>query len=92
MAALGPTEGHADEHISAPQPGQEHQHPSSAVAHVTGQEEPQTPGSGKHQTTAEDHHLSEVSDNMRRLPSHELEPQVTAPLPESVNSSTTIDH
>lgn len=69
---------HEDKRLSMRQISEEAQHPGSAAGHVTGEIPDRVPGYGGHQPGQEPHHLNNIPDNTRRLPSHELDPNVSS--------------
>ncbi len=75
------TGDHEDKHLSMRQISEEAQHPGSAASHVTGEIPDRVPGFGGHQPGQEPHHLENIPDNTRRLPSHALDPNVRNPVP-----------
>ena len=60
---------------------EEAQHPGSAAGHVWGEIPDRVPGYGGHQPGQEPHHLDNIPDNTRRLPSHVLDPNVKNSMP-----------
>ena len=71
---------HGDKHPSMRLISEEAQHPGSAAGHVTGEIPDRVPGYGGHQPGQEPHHLGNIPDNTRRLPSHVLDPNVKSPM------------
>ncbi len=71
---------HEDKRLSMRQMSEEAQHPGSAAGHVAGEIPDRVPGYGGHQPGLEPHHLANIPDNTRRLPSHELDPNVRSPM------------
>ncbi len=71
---------HEDKRLSMRQLSEETQHPGSAAGHITGEIPDRVPGYGGHQPGQEPHHLDNIPDNTRRLPSHVLDPNVRNPM------------
>ena len=67
---------HGEKRSSMKRFSEEAQHPGSAGGHVMGEVPDRVPGYGGHQSGQEPHHLSNIPDNTRRLPSHVLDPNV----------------
>lgn len=62
-------------------PGREPPHPGAIAAHATEDVDDRAPGDGGHETDSEVHHFGPVPDDTRRLPPHQLDPNVEVPQP-----------